>query len=73
MDKKNNESYSKGTILIIILLFMFSSKIFNVVWDIGKSLIYIFIIKIIYNLIRSFRFINLYCFNRLINNLLITH
>jgi hypothetical protein len=44
MDKKNNESYSKGTILIIILLFMFSSKIFNVVWDIGKSLIYIFII-----------------------------
>ena len=48
---KNNESYSKGTILIIILLFMFSSKIFNIVSTIGKSLIYIFIIIICLNIL----------------------
>ena len=41
---KNNESYTKGTILIFIILFMFSSKLFNIVWDIGKSLLYIFLI-----------------------------
>ena len=41
---KNNESYTKGTILIVIILFMFSSKLFNIVWDIGKSLLYIFLI-----------------------------
>ena len=44
MDKKNNESYSKGTILIVLILFMFSSKLLNIAWDIGKSLIFIIII-----------------------------
>jgi hypothetical protein len=44
MDKKNNESYSKGTILIVLILFMFSSKLFNIVWEIGKSGLYIFLI-----------------------------
>lgn len=44
MDKKNNESYSKGTILIVIILFMFSSKIYNFTWNIVKSLIYLIII-----------------------------
>jgi len=43
MDKKN-ESYSKGTILIILILFMFSSKLLNIVLDIGKSGLYIFLI-----------------------------
>ena len=41
---KKNESYSKGTILIILILFMFSSKLLNIVWDIGKSGLYIFLI-----------------------------
>ena len=44
MDKKNNELYSKGTILIVLILFMFSSKLFNIVWEIGKSGLYIFLI-----------------------------
>ena len=43
MDKKN-ESYSKGTILIILILFMFSSKLLNIVLDIGKSGLYVFLI-----------------------------
>ncbi len=47
----NNESYSKGTILIVLLLFMFSSKIFSIVSTIGKSLIYIFIIIICLNIL----------------------
>jgi len=44
MNKKNNESYSKGTILIILILFMFSSKLLIIAWDIGKSAFYIFLI-----------------------------
>jgi hypothetical protein len=47
----NNESYSKGTILIVLLLFMFSSKIFSIVSTIGKSLIYIFIIIFCLNIL----------------------
>jgi len=42
--EKKNESYSKGTILIILILFMFSSKLLNIAWDIGKSVIYVFLI-----------------------------
>jgi len=42
--EKKNESYSKGTILIILILFMFSSKLYNFFWDIGKSGIYVFLI-----------------------------
>jgi hypothetical protein len=37
-------SIDKSTLLIIILLFMFSSKLWDVAWDIGKSIIYIIII-----------------------------
>ena len=50
MDQKNNtnntnnESYSKSTILIILILFMFSTKLFDIVWDIGKGLLFIIVI-----------------------------
>ncbi len=41
---KNNGSFDKGTILIVVILFMFSSKLLDIVWDIGKALIYIIVI-----------------------------
>ena len=45
MDNKSSFSnMNKGTILIIILLFMFSTKILDVVWDIGKALLYIIVL-----------------------------
>ena len=34
----------KSSLLIIVLLFMFSSKLWDIAWDIGKSLLYIIII-----------------------------
>lgn len=40
----NNKNFDKSTILIVIVLFMFSSKILDIVWDIGKALIYIILI-----------------------------
>lgn len=43
--KKNKEMFSsKGTILIILILFMFSSRILDIIWDICKSLIYLILI-----------------------------
>lgn len=39
-----NFSIDKTSLLIIILLFMFSSKLWDIAWDIGKSLLYIIII-----------------------------
>lgn len=37
-------SMDKSSILVMILLFMFSSKLWDIAWDIGKSLLYIIII-----------------------------
>ena len=37
-------SMDKSTLLIIVLLFMFSSKLWDIAWDIGKSILYIIII-----------------------------
>lgn len=44
--KNINKSFSldKSSLLVIVLLFMFSSKLWDVAWDIGKSLLYIIII-----------------------------
>jgi len=42
--ENKNESYSKGTILIIFILFMFSSKLLNFAFSIGKSIFYILLI-----------------------------
>jgi len=42
--EKNNTTYTKETILIVLLLFMFSNKLFDFFWSIGKSLIYLVII-----------------------------
>lgn len=42
MDVKNQ--FDKGTLLIILLVFLFSHKLIDIVWDIGKSLIYLIII-----------------------------
>jgi len=39
-----NFSLDKSSLLIIVLLFMFSSKLWDIAWDIGKSLLYIIII-----------------------------
>jgi len=43
---KETKSFSidKSSILIMVLLFMFSSKLWDIAWDIGKSLLYIIII-----------------------------
>ncbi len=44
-NKKSNNNYiDKSTILIVAVLFMFSSKLLDIVWDIGKALIYIIVI-----------------------------
>jgi hypothetical protein len=39
-----NFSLDKSSLLIIVLLFMFSSKLWDIAWDIGKSFLYIIII-----------------------------
>jgi hypothetical protein len=39
-----NFSIDKSSLLIIVLLFMFSSRLWDIAWDIGKSLLYIIII-----------------------------
>ena len=46
VNNPNQKSYSldKSSLLIIVLLFMFSSKLWDIAWDIGKSLLYIIII-----------------------------
>ncbi len=44
MEEKNEGIFTKGTILIIFILFMFSSKILDITWDIGKSLFYLILI-----------------------------
>lgn len=44
MEERNEGILTKGTILIVLILFMFSSKILNIAWDIGKSLIYLILI-----------------------------
>ena len=38
-----SESLDKGAILVIFLLFMFSSKLWQITWDIGTSLLYLII------------------------------
>jgi uncharacterized protein YacL len=38
-----------GIIILVIVLLIFSSKIWDIMWDIGKSLIYIIIIIYILN------------------------
>jgi hypothetical protein len=40
-----------NTIIIIILLFIFSSKIWNSIWEIGKSLVYAIIFLYLLNLV----------------------
>jgi hypothetical protein len=40
----NSFSLDKSSLFIIVLLFMFSSKLWDIAWDIGKSLLYIIII-----------------------------
>ncbi len=42
--KPKSFSLDKSSLLIIVLLFMFSSKLWDIAWDIGKSLLYIIII-----------------------------
>lgn len=42
--KQASFSMDKSSLLIIVLLFMFSSKLWDMAWDIGKSLLYIIII-----------------------------
>jgi len=42
--KPKSFSLDKSSLLIIILLFMFSSKLWDIAWDIGKSILYIIII-----------------------------
>lgn len=44
MEEKNDGVFTKGTILIVLILFMFSSRILDITWDIGKSLIYLILI-----------------------------
>ena len=52
---------NKTKLIIIILLFMFLSKIWNVVWHIGKIIVYIIIILFLIN------FINVDLFNNFTN------
>ncbi len=42
--KPKSFSLDKSSLLIIVLLFMFSSKLWDIAWDIGKSLLYIIVI-----------------------------
>jgi hypothetical protein len=49
MEEKNEGIYSKGTILIVLILFMFSSRILDIAWDIGKSLIYLILVIYVVN------------------------
>jgi hypothetical protein len=42
--ENNSNTYTKGTILIVILLFMFSSKLLDITWDIVKGFIYLIVI-----------------------------
>lgn len=42
--KPKSFSLDKSSLLVIVLLFMFSSKLWDMAWDIGKSLLYIIII-----------------------------
>lgn len=44
MEEKMEGKFSKGSILIVLILFMFSSRILDITWDIGKSLIYLILI-----------------------------
>jgi hypothetical protein len=44
MEEKNEGLITKGNILIVFILFMFSSRLLDITWDIGKSLIYLILI-----------------------------
>jgi hypothetical protein len=44
MEEKDSGTFTKGTVLIVFILFMFSSRLLDIAWDIGKSLIYLIII-----------------------------
>ena len=43
----------KSTLLIILLLFIFSSKLWDIAWDIGKSILYIIIIMYLINFVNQ--------------------
>jgi hypothetical protein len=49
MEEKNRILFNKGSILIILILFMYSSNILDIVLDIGKLIIYLIIIIYIIN------------------------
>jgi len=49
MEKNNLNVYNKLTIIIIIILFMISSNIRDITWNIGKSLLYIICILYLIN------------------------
>ena len=42
--KKDSNDFNKGNILIILLLVLFSSKVWDLIWDISKSILWIIII-----------------------------
>jgi hypothetical protein len=64
MEEKNNKSVTKAILLIILILFMFSSRILNTIINIGKYLIcLILIINIIY-------YLNSYIVNNFIKDIL---
>ena len=44
MKERNNKLLSKGTLLIILILFMFSSKISDITWNIAKYFFYFILI-----------------------------
>lgn len=44
MEDKNEGFLTKGTLLIILILFMFSSKLLDFTWEIAKSLVYLIFI-----------------------------
>ena len=43
-NKISYNNFDKSTILIVVVLFMFSSKLLDIAWDIGKALVYIILI-----------------------------
>ena len=49
----SKNTLDKSTLIIIILLCMFSSKLWDIAWDIGKSLLYIIIILYLINFVNT--------------------
>ena len=77
MDENN---FTKGTILIVLILFMFSNKLLDLAWDISKSLLYLMLIIYCVNYLNPILgkkikeiindFINIDCNNNFISDLL---